>query len=110
MELRMFLGTYVNLYARWTRIFIAVSTPGPFDFEFGISHMKHKLPSLYNVSLKERLEKEAPKSKVYFIHDAAGICSLAQWMRCQSLAESDLHLLCLAQDLVMYAVIVEKYS
>lgn len=51
--------------------FIAVSTPGPFDFEFGISHMKHKLPSLYNVSLKECLEKEAPKSKVYFIHDAA---------------------------------------
>lgn len=49
---------------------IALSAPGPFDFETGTSHMTHKLASMYNVSLKELLEKELPAAKIVFVHDS----------------------------------------
>ena len=49
---------------------IAVSTPGPFDFETGTSHMTHKLLSMYNISLKDALSKVLPSAAVTFIHDS----------------------------------------
>ena len=49
---------------------IAVSTPGPFDFETGTSLMTHKLTSMYNVSLKELLKNEIPKAEILFVHDS----------------------------------------
>lgn len=49
---------------------IGISVPGPFDYENGISHMKHKLTSLYGVSFGEMLKNEFPCAKVFFIHDA----------------------------------------
>lgn len=49
---------------------IAVSAPGPFDFETGTSHMTHKLLSMYNISLKDKLNKALPSAEVTFIHDS----------------------------------------
>ncbi len=49
---------------------IAVSAPGPFDFETGTSHMTHKLLSMYNISLKDELSKALPSAKVIFVHDS----------------------------------------
>ena len=49
---------------------IAVSAPGPFDFETGTSHMTHKLLSMYNISLRDELSKFLPSTKVTFIHDS----------------------------------------
>ena len=49
---------------------IAVSAPGPFDFETGTSFMTHKLTSMYNVSLKDLLKKELPSAKTIFVHDS----------------------------------------
>lgn len=49
---------------------IAVSTPGPFDFETGTSLMEHKLLSMYNISLKDELKKVVPSAKVIFVHDS----------------------------------------
>lgn len=49
---------------------IAVSTPGPFDFETGTSLMTHKLTSMYNVSLKELFKKELPTAEIIFVHDS----------------------------------------
>jgi len=49
---------------------IAISTPGPFDFETGTSLMTHKLTSMYNVSLKELLKNEIPKAEILFVHDS----------------------------------------
>ncbi len=49
---------------------IAVSTPGPFDFETGTSLMTHKLTSMYNVSLKDLFKKEIPTAEILFVHDS----------------------------------------
>ncbi len=49
---------------------IAISAPGPFDFETGTSLMNHKLLSMYNISLKEELQKATPSAKVLFVHDS----------------------------------------
>lgn len=49
---------------------IAVSTPGPFDFETGTGLMTHKLPSIYNVSLKDKLKEVLPNTNSFFIHDS----------------------------------------
>ena len=49
---------------------IAISTPGPFDFETGTSLMTHKLLSMHNVCLKDKLQKTVPSAKVLFVHDS----------------------------------------
>lgn len=49
---------------------IGISAPGPFDYENGISLMKHKLTSLYGVNLRKILKNDFPSTKVFFIHDA----------------------------------------
>lgn len=49
---------------------IGISVPGPFDYENGISLMKHKLTSLYGVNLRKILKNEFPGTKLFFIHDA----------------------------------------
>ena len=48
---------------------IAISSPGPFDFETGTSHITHKLLSMHNVSLRDELKKEIPHAEVIFTHD-----------------------------------------
>ena len=49
--------------------FVTVSTPGPFDYENGISLMQHKFRSIYGVPLRDRLEKLSGK-KVCFLSDS----------------------------------------
>lgn len=49
--------------------FVTVSTPGPFDYERGISLMKHKFCSLYGKPLRDRLEELSGKS-VCFLSDS----------------------------------------
>ncbi len=49
---------------------VAVSTPGPFDYETGTSLMIHKLPSIYNVSLKDKLKVVLPNTNSFFVHDS----------------------------------------
>ncbi len=49
---------------------VAVSTPGPFDFETGTSLMDHKLLSMYGISLKDELKKVIPSARVTFVHDS----------------------------------------
>lgn len=48
---------------------IVISAPGPFDFENGTGQMRHKLPSLYGVSLRERFAAALPDVSVDFVHD-----------------------------------------
>jgi len=45
-----------------------VSMPGPFDFDNGVSHMKHKFPALYGKSLRIPFEREG--LPVIFLHDS----------------------------------------
>jgi glucokinase len=50
-----------------------LAMPGPFDYEQGISHMRHKLQSLYNVDLKSALAARFHwnPSQLRFVNDAA---------------------------------------
>lgn len=62
-----------NLYDfldNYTADRVAISVPGPFDFKTGTSNMKHKLTSLYGISLKDKLEEKFPDTTVIFIHDS----------------------------------------
>ena len=63
-------ASIVGFLKNYTPDCIGMSVPGPFDYEKGISHMKHKLTSLYGVNLGEMLKNEFPHTNVFFIHDA----------------------------------------
>jgi glucokinase len=47
--------------------------PGPFDFEAGVSRMKHKLPYLYGVDLRQEIANSFgwQPNLVRFLHDSA---------------------------------------
>jgi glucokinase len=51
----------------------AIAIPGPFDFAAGISYMKHKLPFLYGVDLRQALAVRFgwQPTQVRFLHDSA---------------------------------------
>lgn len=51
----------------------AFAMPGPFDYSEGISWMKHKMPYLYGVNVREALAKRMSwsGSQVRFLNDAA---------------------------------------
>jgi glucokinase len=50
-----------------------LAMPGPFDYENGISQMRHKLPTLFGVNLKSSLAKRFgwQPSQLRFVNDAA---------------------------------------
>jgi glucokinase len=50
-----------------------IAMPGPFDFDTGVSLMRHKLPYLYGVSLRQLLAERFgwQAGQVRFVHDAA---------------------------------------
>jgi len=50
-----------------------LAMPGPFDYEQGVSHMRHKLPSLFGVDLKSAIAARFcwQPSQVCFVNDAA---------------------------------------
>ena len=49
---------------------IGISTPGPFDYQNGISLMTHKYPALYGKSIREIIEQEVQHIPVRFMHDS----------------------------------------
>jgi len=51
----------------------ALAVPGPFDFEAGVSRMRHKLPYLYGFDLREALAARLAcrPGQVLFLNDAA---------------------------------------
>ena len=49
---------------------VGICAPGPFDFESGTGLMEHKLPSLYQVSLRKMIQDQFPNTELFFIHDA----------------------------------------
>lgn len=48
---------------------LAVSSPGPYDFEKGIPLMKHKFASAYGVSVLPWIAEALPEVKACFMHD-----------------------------------------
>lgn len=60
----------INFVAKYRVDHIGISAPGPFDFSSGTGLMEHKLRSLYQISLKNLIEKNVPDTKLFFIHDA----------------------------------------
>lgn len=52
---------------------ISVAIPSPFDYENGISRMRHKFQSLYGVDLRQELSRRAgcPAGSIHFLNDAA---------------------------------------
>ena len=61
---------------------IGVSTPGPFDYQRGVSLMKHKFACLYGISLKDSLVKLLPALAgipFCFRHDANSFLAGERW-------------------------------
>lgn len=59
---------------------IAVDTPGPFDFENGISLMEHKFRAIYGIPLKPWFYEAAGcEIPVTFIHDSAAFIMGELW-------------------------------
>ncbi|MGA7916513.1 MAG: ROK family protein [Candidatus Acidiferrales bacterium] len=52
---------------------IAIAIPNPFDYELGISHMRHKFQSLYRMDLRRELARRigCPPGRIHFLNDAA---------------------------------------
>jgi len=58
---------------------IGVCIPGPFDYEKGISLMKHKYASIYGISMRPWFEEVAGQVPVRFIHDSTAFILGATW-------------------------------
>jgi glucokinase len=52
---------------------IAIAIPSPFDYQHGISQMRHKFQSLYGVDLRRELSPRlgCPPDHIHFLNDAA---------------------------------------
>jgi glucokinase len=52
---------------------ISIAIPSPFDYEKGISHMRHKFQSLYGMDLRAALSRRTCCSpdRIHFLNDAA---------------------------------------
>ena len=63
----------ITLPAPFTPSGIAVAIPSPFDYEQGISHMRHKFQSLYGTDLRAVLSRRTccPPERIHFLNDAA---------------------------------------
>ena len=48
---------------------VAVSMPGPMDYDRGISLMTHKFLAIRGISLKDEIRKVLPDAEVSFVHD-----------------------------------------
>ncbi len=87
-SLEVILGTYAELIrhalSRGVPIRgIGVSTPGPFDYQRGISLMKHKFPQLFGIILKDSLLELLPELAdipFWFRHDANSFLAGEMWL------------------------------
>lgn len=48
---------------------VAVSMPGPMDYDRGISLMTHKFTAIRGISLKDEIQGVLPDAEVSFVHD-----------------------------------------
>lgn len=48
---------------------VAVSMPGPMDYDRGVSLMTHKFSAIRGISLKDEIGKVLPDAEVSFVHD-----------------------------------------
>jgi glucokinase len=77
-ESELFFKTFeslvsITLPAPATPPGIAIAIPSPFDYEHGISHMRHKFQLLYGVDLRSELSRRlgCPPDHIHFLNDAA---------------------------------------
>jgi glucokinase len=62
---------------------VGIAMPGPFDYRNGISLMKHKFQSLYEMNLKDLIVEAtgiSPDMPFTFIHDANAVLYGEQWL------------------------------
>lgn len=76
-EPETFFKTFESLIAAIaapaTPLGISIAIPSPFDYEHGISQMRHKFQSLYGKDLRRELSRRfgCPPDKIHFLNDAA---------------------------------------
>jgi glucokinase len=77
-ESELFFATFeslvsITLPASSTLVGIAIAIPSPFDYEHGVSLMRHKFQSLYGFDLRRELSRRVGCSpdQIYFLNDAA---------------------------------------
>lgn len=58
---------------------IGVSIPGPFNYNDGVSLMKHKYASIYGISIRPWFEQVAGKVPIRFVHDSNAFILGATW-------------------------------
>ena len=58
---------------------VAIDTPGPFDYEGGISLMTHKFKAIYNIPLRPWITDVVGDMPVSFIHDSAAFITGEMW-------------------------------
>lgn len=58
---------------------VAIDTPGPFDYENGMSLMKHKFKAIYKLPLRPWINEIVGDMPVTFIHDSAAFLTGEMW-------------------------------
>lgn len=58
---------------------VAIDTPGPFDYEGGMSLMQHKFKAIYKLPLRPWINEFVGDLPVTFIHDSAAFLTGEMW-------------------------------
>lgn len=58
---------------------VGVDTPGPFDYEKGQSHMRHKFGSIYEVAIRPWIEELTGPLPIHFVHDSTAFLLGEYW-------------------------------
>ena len=58
---------------------VAIDTPGPFDYEGGMSLMTHKFKAIYKIPLRPWIQEIVGSIPVTFIHDSAAFLTGEMW-------------------------------
>lgn len=58
---------------------VAIDTPGPFDYEGGMSLMRHKFKAIYKLPLRPWINEYVGDLPVTFIHDSAAFLTGEMW-------------------------------
>jgi glucokinase len=61
---------------------IGICIPGPFDYDKGISLMKHKYASIYRIPMRPWFEEVVGKVPIHFVHDSTAFILGATWDSC----------------------------
>lgn len=58
---------------------VAIDTPGPFDYENGMSKMEHKFKAIYGIPLRPLIREAVGDLPITFVHDSAAFLSGEMW-------------------------------